>query len=125
METRHRFDRQLSSTHDQTSFFSDPAILDDGELLSPDVVKPHYAKSEQRTIIIKNLSDRTTHKEIVNIIRGGLLLDLYLRSYDKTASVSFVEGAAAVAFMNYVKREDIYMHGKRASLHLGYTVEFC
>ncbi|KAF2632471.1 hypothetical protein BU25DRAFT_454789 [Macroventuria anomochaeta] len=65
---------------------------------------------DQRTILITNLADRTTHKDIADVIRGGRLLDIFLRN-DRSATVSFVEGAAD--FLAYVKRNDIYLHAKR------------
>jgi hypothetical protein len=67
---------------------------------------------DQRTILISNLSERTTHKDLVNIIRGGRILDIFLRN-DRSATVSFVEGAAE--FLAYAKRKDIYLHTKRVS----------
>lgn len=84
----------------------------------PTSEKQLYARNEQRTLLIKNLSDRVTHKDVVDVVRGGALLDVYLRSNDRSASVSFVEGAAAQAFLAYAKRNDIYIHGKRVSLIL-------
>lgn len=65
---------------------------------------------DQRTILITNLADRTTHKDLAGVIRGGRLLDIFLRN-DRSATVSFVEGAAN--FLAYVKRNDIYLHAKR------------
>ncbi|KAF2828511.1 carbon-nitrogen hydrolase [Ophiobolus disseminans] len=65
---------------------------------------------DQRTVHITNLSDRTTHKDLAGIIRGGRLLDIFLRN-DRSATVSFVEGAAE--FLAYAKRNDIYLHTKR------------
>ncbi|KAH3917896.1 hypothetical protein HBH56_046240 [Parastagonospora nodorum] len=64
----------------------------------------------QRTVLIANLSEQTTHKDLVGIIRGGRLLDIFLRN-DRTATVSFVEGAAE--FLLHAKRNDIYLHTKR------------
>lgn len=64
----------------------------------------------QRTILIANLADRTTHKDIAGVVRGGRLLDIFLRN-DRSATVSFVEGAAN--FLAYVKRNDVYLHAKR------------
>jgi hypothetical protein len=61
-------------------------------------------------VYITNLSERTTHKDLAGIIRGGRLLDIFLRS-DRSATVSFVEGAAD--FLAYAKRNDIYLHTKR------------
>ncbi|KAI9763459.1 MAG: hypothetical protein M1840_000473 [Geoglossum simile] len=72
-----------------------------------------HLRNDQRTLLFTNLSDRTTHKDIVSAIRGGMLLDIYLRSAERTASVSFVDGSAAQEFFNHTKRRDIYIHGKR------------
>lgn len=102
-------------SHDDTSFPSD-ADKEDHYLPVPSSEKQFYARNEQRTLLIKNLSDRVTHKDVVEVVRGGALLDVYLRSNDRSASVSFVEGAAAQAFLAYAKRNDIYIHGKRVSL---------
>ncbi len=68
---------------------------------------------EQRTIFVKNISDRAKHQDIIDVVRGGLVLDIYLRSNERSASISFVEGSAAQEFMKHVKRNDIYVHGKR------------
>lgn len=65
---------------------------------------------DQRTVCITNLSEQTTHKDLAGIIRGGRLLDIFLRN-DRSATVSFVEGAAD--FLAYAKRNDIYLHTKR------------
>ena len=70
-------------------------------------------KNERRTILLQNLPDPVTHSEIVNVVRGGLLLDVYLRSQDRSASVSFVDGLAAQDFMSYMKRNHVYIHGRR------------
>ncbi|KAF1974808.1 hypothetical protein BU23DRAFT_91236 [Bimuria novae-zelandiae CBS 107.79] len=65
---------------------------------------------DQRTVLITNLSDRTAHKDLACVVRGGRLLDIFLRN-DRSATVSFVEGAAE--FLAYAKRNDIYLHTKR------------
>ena len=70
-------------------------------------------KQNRRTILLKNLPDRATHKDIVGEIYGGLLLDVFLRPQDKSASVSFVETNAAEEFLAHVKRNDLYVHGRR------------
>jgi len=71
--------------------------------------------NDQRTVLVTNLSERTTHKDLASIIRGGRLLDVFLRN-DRTATISFVEGAAD--FLAYAKRKDIYLHTKRVSTML-------
>lgn len=75
--------------------------------------REHHSVRGQRTILISNLADRTTHKDLVGIIRGGRLLDIFLRN-DRSVTVSFVEGAAD--FLAYVKRNDIYLHAKRVCI---------
>lgn len=106
--------RQYSFGRDDTSF---PSELDRDDTSYPPAKpeRPFYNRIEQRTILAQNLSDRTTHKDLANIVRGGAVLDLYLRANERSASISFVEGSAAQEFMNYVKRNDIYIHGKRVS----------
>ena len=89
---------------------------DDPYLVTPQSERKRFAKMEQRTIFIKNLPDRARHKDIVEFIRGGLVLDIFLRSHERSANVSFVEGSAAQDFMDHVRpggRNDIYVYGKR------------
>ena len=105
-----------SALEDEYAFVPD-FEKDDPFLQAPQPERKRFAKMEQRTIFVKNLSDRATHKDMVDFVRGGLLLDVYLRSYERSASISFVEGSTAQEFMNHVKRNDIYVHGKRVWPH--------
>ena len=82
---------------------------------TPTLEKTRYARQEQRSVLLRNLAERTIHKDIADIVRGGALLDIYLRPNDRSASVSFVEGNGAQAFMAHARRNDIYLHGKRVS----------
>ncbi|KAI4096724.1 MAG: hypothetical protein LQ344_000864 [Seirophora lacunosa] len=85
---------------------------------SPKTDRLPYSKMnriDQRSIIVKNLSPKTTHQDIVSICRGGPLLDVYLRSHDKSAVVTFVHGSAAQEFFSHVKRKDVYIHSRRLS----------
>lgn len=52
----------------------------------------HVPVHDQRTVLVTNLSDRTTHKDLAGIAKGGRLLDIFLRN-DRSATISFVEGA--------------------------------
>jgi hypothetical protein len=65
---------------------------------------------DQRTILFTGLPERTTHEELTSVIKGGRLLDIFVRN-DRTATVSFVEGAAD--FLTYAKKKDIYLRTKR------------
>lgn len=109
------YNHHNSSALEDESAFTPDFEKDDPYLAAPQPERKRFAKIEQRTIFARNLSDRASHKDIVDFVRGGLVLDIYLRSHERerSASISFVEGSAAQEFMNYVKRNDIYVHGKR------------
>lgn len=84
---------------------------------NPKLEKREQAKTERRTLALRGLSDRATHKDVVDVIRGGALLEIYLRPRQQMACVSFIDGEAAQAFLAYAKRHDIYILGKRVSCH--------
>jgi hypothetical protein len=67
----------------------------------------------QRTIFIRGLSERATHQDVVDAVRGGALLHLYLRPRDHAAYVSFVEPAAAAEFLQHAKTHGCHVAGKR------------
>ncbi len=75
--------------------------------------RQQYDKFAKRTVLLCNLPEGTTHSDVTDVVRGGMLLDIYLRSHDRTASVSFLEEAAAQDFFRHVKRHDLYLRGKR------------
>ena len=59
--------------------------------------------------------------DIVRFLRGGTILDIYLRTNDRSASISFVEGTAAQQFIAHAKKNDVYIHGKRVSRSRRFT----
>lgn len=77
--------------------------------------RPHYERQCARSILLSKLPDNTTHADITEAVRGGQLLDIYLRSNDRTAAVSFLLAADARAFFDHVKRHDLYINQKRVS----------
>ncbi|KAF3491095.1 uncharacterized protein GIQ15_00612 [Arthroderma uncinatum] len=60
--------------------------------------------TENRTVAIKNVPERATHRDITAVVRGGALVDVFLRSRDHMASVSFADTKAAQEFYTYAKR---------------------
>ncbi|KAF2745197.1 hypothetical protein M011DRAFT_469901 [Sporormia fimetaria CBS 119925] len=89
---------------------ADSFIDIDGETDLTPSSGPSAPTLDHRTIVISNLSDRVTYNDIVSILRGGRIVDIFMRN-DRTAMVTFAEGA--VEFMAYVKRQDVYLHQKR------------
>ncbi|KAF2007134.1 hypothetical protein P154DRAFT_550763 [Amniculicola lignicola CBS 123094] len=105
--------RTQSSSYHRVSSFGQPDSSVESHDKDDDFqasVHHRVPTHDQRTVLISNLADRTTHKDLVSVVRGGRLLDIFLRN-DKTATVSFVEGASD--FLAYAKRNDIYLHTKR------------
>lgn len=68
-----------------------------------------------RTILLSGLAEGTTHVDITDAIRGGLLLDVFLRSHDRSVAVSFLHAADARGFFDHVRKNDLYIKNKRVS----------
>lgn len=73
-----------------------------------------YPRECQRTILIRNLPKPATHADIVEKIRGGMLLEIQLRP-DRSAVFSFLFEEDARHFYRHVKRNDMYVCDKRVS----------
>ncbi|KAI9368819.1 hypothetical protein BJX61DRAFT_194964 [Aspergillus egyptiacus] len=70
------------------------------------------AQAEQRTVLIRGLPDRATHRDIVEAVKGGALLHVYYWARDHTASVSFVEENDAQGFLGYTRAHGLYVAEK-------------
>ena len=64
---------------------------------------------------MSNLAEGTTHADITAVVRGGILLDVFMRTHEKSASVSFLYAADARNFFDHVRRHDLYLKNKRVS----------
>ena len=42
--------------------------------------RPQYQKFAKRSVILANLPENPTHQEIIEVVRGGMLLDVYVRT---------------------------------------------
>ena len=65
--------------------------------------------STARTLYFSGLSDRTTLRDLLSVIKGGKLLSINMRG--GSATVSFHSGAAE--FLAWAKRNDLYLQAKR------------
>lgn len=116
------------NTHDVPDWADDDAAEDDesesgggpvGNLHNPvhsqqASVRPFYERQCERSILLVNLAEGVTHGDITDAIRGGQLLDIYMRS-DRSASVSFLLASEARAFLEHARRHDLYIKHKRVS----------
>ncbi|KAF7548827.1 hypothetical protein G7046_g8536 [Stylonectria norvegica] len=70
-------------------------------------------KNALRSVQLLNLAEGVTHADITKAVRGGQLVDLYLRRRDRTATVSFVRGQDASAFYDHAQTHGLFVKRKR------------
>ncbi|KAF8427873.1 hypothetical protein EV426DRAFT_529147 [Tirmania nivea] len=70
----------------------------------------------KRTIYLTKLPDRVTYAQIFSVIRGGIVVDVWMKPSDHAASVSFVDCSAAENFYQFTRKNDIYIDGKRINV---------
>jgi len=108
------FNRSISCGTESYDLIQDNDFDESNETPS---YKPPFPRHDKRSLHFANLSDGTAYKDIVDVVRGGRVLDIYLRK-NRSATVSFVEGTAAEAFFIYAKKRDIYIRQKRVCILL-------
>lgn len=75
-----------------------------------------FARVADRTILLSSLPEGTTHADITAVVRGGLLLDIFIRYKERAATVSFAYEEDAYAFFEHVRKYDLYIKQKQVSL---------
>lgn len=78
------------------------------------IQRPQYARMCKRTLALSGLPDNATHKDITSVVRGGMLLDIFLRAAEHVVLVSFLREEDAVRFYDHARKNDIYIKNKRA-----------
>ncbi len=81
--------------------------------VKPQGQRPQFERQCARTIQLSNLAEGVTHADITGAVRGGLLLDVFLRSHERSATISFLNSADAKKFYDHVRRHDLYIRNKR------------
>ena len=84
--------------------------------VKPQTQRQQYERQCVRTVLLTGLADGTTHADLTSAVRGGLLLDIYLRSYERSAAISFLTSADAKKFYDHVRRHDLYIRNKRVRM---------
>lgn len=109
---KHHHDKHMEYSGAGQDQFSDPNTTRNGH--------------GKRTIYLTKLPDRITYAQIFPVIRGGAVVDVWMKSSDHAASVSFVDCSAAENFFQYARKNDIYIDGKRVliSTPLNYSPIF-
>jgi hypothetical protein len=81
----------------------------------PQSNRPQFDRESTRTVLLTNLPEGTTHADITNAVRGGMLLDVFLRTNERSAAVSFLHAVDARKFFDHVRKHDMYIKNKRVS----------
>ncbi|KAB8300213.1 hypothetical protein EYC80_000431 [Monilinia laxa] len=115
-ESPNNFHKNGYDDHLNSPDGADTFIFGSGNNSQTRFQRPTYDKFAQRTVQLFNLPDGTTHADICDAVRGGMLLDIYLRPHDNVVNVSFLEQAHANEFFRYVKRNDLYIRSKRVDI---------
>lgn len=69
-------------------------------------------------VALRGLAEQTTLRDVASVIRGGLILNMWLRPVYRSAHVVFVDSQAAQKFCAYARKNDIYLLGKRIEVSL-------
>ncbi|KAG6040458.1 hypothetical protein E4U41_000498 [Claviceps citrina] len=70
-----------------------------------------FERVATRTVLLCNLPKGTTLADITSVVRGGFLLDIFLRTKDNTCSLSFLHAGDAQAFYDYVQMNGLDING--------------
>lgn len=68
--------------------------------------------SNDRSVVLEGLPKSASLLDVTKVIRGGMVLNLFLRRQHGTAHVAFVEPEAAERFIIYAKKNEIVIKGK-------------
>lgn len=66
-----------------------------------------------RTLFFTRLPEKATYASFLEVVRGGAVVDAWMKPSDRCASVSFLQPQSAEAFYRYAKKNDLYVDGRR------------
>ncbi|KAI1433944.1 hypothetical protein GGR50DRAFT_665289 [Xylaria sp. CBS 124048] len=90
-----------------------PTDLQVDPFYQPQKHRPSFSRTCKRTITFGGLPSFTTLGDVTSVVRGGKLLDVFLRGAERIASVSFLQEEDAVRFYEHARKHDIYIRNKR------------
>jgi hypothetical protein len=69
----------------------------------------------RRTLFFCNLPKDATYADLVAVVKGGPLVDVWMKNQDHCASVSFVNPEDADNYLRWAKRNGVVVLGRRVS----------
>lgn len=96
---------------DTSIYHGDEDDLFDGNAPATNDSNNAPSSQQRRTLFFSGLSERTTYKDLMSVIKGGKIVSSVMNN--NSALVTFATGAAE--FLAWSKRNDVYLQGKRVS----------
>ena len=111
------FHRQVSygqapSSVPDDAGFDDESYAEGGAQMHGDY---QNAKQERRTLFFSGLTERTSYRDLLSIVKGGKVLSVNLRN-ERSATVTFLTGASQ--YLQWSRKNDIYLQSKRVCQRL-------
>ncbi|OTA60385.1 hypothetical protein K449DRAFT_396316 [Hypoxylon sp. EC38] len=82
------------------------------EVHGGDGEKLKYHLKGQRSLLLVNVPHGVTHWDITSVVRGGRLVDVYVREANRTAIVSFLTEENAKAFFEHAQNNNIVINNE-------------
>ncbi|GJN76803.1 hypothetical protein PLIIFM63780_000290 [Purpureocillium lilacinum] len=97
------------------------------EAASPSRASPRLRLEREatRSVMLVNLAERTRHADITSVVRGGMLLDVYMRPRENAAVISFLHGVDAQAFYEHVRHHGLMIKNRKVDVkwnHFQFTL---
>ncbi|KAF4974873.1 hypothetical protein FZEAL_8274 [Fusarium zealandicum] len=73
-------------------------------------------RNAQRSIQLLDLVAGATYSDISAAVRGGQLLEIYLRPKEDAATISFVHEEDAAGFLDYSREHDLYIKNRKVQV---------
>lgn len=112
---RSRIDRADTETSNHTSPWQ-RHWRHESETFSTNTQNHNSLRFGSRSITLKGIPASATLADVFSVIKGGAVLDLFLRSHAQSAHISFVDPVAAENFIDYVGKNNVRVNGNRVSL---------
>ncbi|KAJ6447038.1 RNA recognition motif containing protein [Purpureocillium lavendulum] len=87
--------------------------------------RPRLEREATRSIMLVNLADKTRHADITSVVRGGMLLDIFMKPRENAAVISFLHGVDAQAFYEHVREHGLIIKNRKVDVkwnHFQFTL---
>ncbi|OAR01802.1 hypothetical protein LLEC1_00678 [Akanthomyces lecanii] len=112
----------VSESDTESEVFSESIMSNDRSSLDPDdsasavATRHSYEQNARRTLQLSDLPPNTSRTDVVALVRGGPVVDIYFNFREQRVSVSFVHGDHARKYYDYAQATGLYIRGSIISV---------